>query len=222
MADATEVFLDLTTPQGALVKSLDDRTLFSLGPFYQGQAIPLRVYPVVATGRTLAPNLFSKVALDNLSFELVYGPRAGATAILAAQYVWTKQTVPDSEGKSGYFYGTLDLNTTELNTAIGVEDQINKFLEFRLKRGADSMAPVCQVPVITLASVKDPNSSASIPTPQNAYLTAAQCYEMFVMWNNQLRAANAGRIPIFVSEDSAHTREAPGVSNAGLPIDNLN
>ena len=79
MADAIELYLDLSTPQGALVKGLSDRSAAVLGPFYQGSALNLRVFPVVSNGRTVAGPFFDRVALDNLDFELVLGPRAGVT-----------------------------------------------------------------------------------------------------------------------------------------------
>ncbi len=219
MADAIELYLDLSTPQGALVKGLSDRSAAVLGPFYQGSALNLRVFPVVSNGRTVAGPFFDRVALDNLDFELVLGPRAGATAILAAQYVWAKQSAADTEGKSGYFYATLDLNTTEMNTAMASEDTLTRHLEFRLKRTGGVFGPVCQVSVQIIAAVKDPSGAASIPTPAPSYLTRDECLALFVQWNNAIVPANAGRNVILLSPDGTRTREL-GVANDASPIDN--
>lgn len=221
MADAISIYLDLSTPQGAIVKGLNDRTNVTLGPFYQGQLLRMRFYPVIPTGNQIAGPFFSKVALDNLDLQVAIGPRAGAQAILAAQYVWTKQTVPDADGESGYFYADINLNTTEANAAIGTSDSLNTFFEILLSRAGGNFAPVHQAQIAILAVVKDPGAAAAIPTPAPSYLTAAEIYNLFVMWDNRLRPANNGRVPIFTSPDGAHTREAPGVDNDGLPTDNL-
>lgn len=221
MADAISIYLDLSTPQGALVRGLSDRNPVALGPFYQGQLLKLRVFPVIPTGNQIAGPFYSLVPLDNFDLQVAIGPRAGAQAIIAAQYVWTKQTVADAEGLSGYFYADLNLNTAEANAAIGTNDQLATYFELLLSRAGANFAPVHQAQITILAVVKDPGAAASIPTPAPAYLTAAECYNLFVLFDNRLRAANAGRVPIFVSPDGAHTREAPGVDNDGNPTDNL-
>lgn len=217
MADAIEVYLDISTPQGGLFKSLTDRTVLALGPFYQGAALNFRVFPVVPTGATLGA-LFAKVPLAGLSFEMVVGIRTGTNQIYAAQYVWTAQNANDAEGKSGYWYATLDLNTTELNAAITGET-LTCYLEFRLKRGAGSFGPVCQQQISVVAAVKDPSGAASIPTPAPSYLTRDECLALFVAWNNAIIPANAGRTLVLSSPDATKTREL-GVANDGAAIDN--
>jgi len=224
MADAVEIYLDLSTITGRAFKPIDDQPLsaLTLGPFYQGSLIPLRVYPIIANQNQLVAPYFSKVSLTNLDFQLVLGPRAGSENILAAQYTWTKQVTADSEGKSGYFYASLDLNTTALNTAIGTsESYTSAFLEFRISRSGANYTPVYQINPPILAVVKDPTSSSSIPTPTPSYLTRDECFNMFVMWNNTLAAggANNGRNILLASPDGAHTREI-GVGNDSSPIDN--
>lgn len=222
MADAIEVYLDISTPTGRLVKGLGDATPFTLGPFYQGQLLPLRVYPVVFNGK-LVPSpgelQFSKVSLTGLELQVAVGPRAGAEAIKAAQYTWSKQVGADSESKSGYFYANLDLNTTDLNTYIGTSDSIFVYFEFILSRAGSTFAPVHQAYVQLLAVVKDPGSASSAPTPAASYLTAAQCYNLFVAWRNDLITANKGRNIVLLSPDGTHTREL-GVGDSAEPIDN--
>lgn len=221
MADAIEVYLDLSTPLGGLFRSLNSLNPFEFTKFYQGSALQMRVFPVVPTGSTQSPPFFSLVPLDNIEFEMVVGPRAGTTAILAAQYDWSKQIGADAEGKQGYFYATLDLHTTEMNAAIGTADSITRYIEFRLARLGGNFGPVAQGEVTIIATVKDPGASASIPTPAPSYLTAAQCLSMFVAWRNDLIAANAGRTVVYASADSTATREM-GVANDKSPIDNTN
>ena len=219
MADAISLYLDISIPQGRLIKSLTDAGTFVLGPFYQGQLLKLRIYPVTVAG-AIAPTI-TKVPLTNLDLQVAVGPRAGAEAIKAAQYIWNKQIAADTDGESGYFYADLDLNTTDLNTAVGTNDTLSTYFEFLLSRASAAFAPVHQTAVTILSVVKGPGSAASTPTPAAAYLTEAQCYNLFVLWDNRVRAQNNGRVPIFVSPDGSHTRECPGVDNDGSPTDNL-
>lgn len=223
-ADAISLYLDLSTPQGALVKGLLDKTPATFGPFYQAQLLKLRVYPVVATGAALgttASPLFAKLPLSNLELQAVVGPAAGSEAIKAAQYTWSKQSVPDADGESGYFYADLDLNTNDLNTLVGSNATITTQFEFGLSRSGSTFRPVYNTDIVIKAVVKDPGSAASIPTPAASYLTADQCYALFVMWDNRLRSANNGRGVITLSPDGSHTRESCGVDDNGAPTDNL-
>jgi hypothetical protein len=221
MADAISIYLDLSTPQGALVRGLGDRSPVALGPFYQGQLLRLRVFPVIPTGSILSTPYYSSLPLANLDLQAAVGPRAGAQAILAAQYVWTKQTVPDTDGLSGYFYADLDLNTVAMNAAVGTLDSLATYFELLISRAGANFATVSQSSITILAVVKDPGAAASIPVPTASYLTRDECYNLFVMFDNRLRAANAGRSIITVSPDSAHTREGLGIDNDGNPTDLL-
>lgn len=220
MADAIEIYLDLSKPQGGLFSSLTNLVPPAFGPFYQGSLLNLRIFPVVSTGSTTTAPFFSLVPLANLDLQLVAGPAAGAEAIKAAQYTWTKQLVPDSEGKSGYFYATFDFNTTEMNALIGSAPVVVTQMDFLLKRGTGNFTPVFQTDITLKAVVKDPGGAASNPTPALSYMTRDECFNLFVMWDNRLRAANNGRGPILTSPDGTHTREL-GVDNAGSPTDNL-
>lgn len=224
MADAIEIYLDLGKPTGAAVKGLNDASPVILGPFYQGQLLRLRVFPVVANGAVIpAPGgtLFDKVSISNMEMRVAVGPRAGAEAVKAYQPTWAKQVGVDTEGKSGYFYADLDLNTTDLNNAIATAEFYDTYIEFGIQRsGATTFAPVYQQAVRVLAVVKDPGSASSTPTPTDQYLTAAQCYNLFVAWRNDLIAANAGRNVVFASPDTTHTREM-GVDNIAAAIDNF-
>lgn len=221
MADAISLYLDLSSPQGALVQGLGNRSAFVLGPFYQGSLLNFRVYPVVPTGNTAIAPFYSLVPLTALDMQMVVGPAAGAEAIKAAQYTWAKQSVPDSDGASGYFYASLDLNTSELNTLVSTSASISTQFEILLSRSGGDFAPVFQIDITIKAVVKTPGGAASIPTPTPSYLTADQCYNLFVMWDNRLRAANAGRSILTTSPDQSHTRESAGVDNDGSPTDNL-
>lgn len=224
MADAIEIYLDLSKPSGAAVKGLNDSSSFLLGPFYQGSLLRLRVFPVVWNGSVLPTpggQLYSQVSLTNLELRVAVGPRAGAEAVLAYQPTWAKQSALDSEGKSGYFYADLDLATSALNTAISTNDSLSTYIEFALQRsGATNFQPVYQQLIQVLAVVKDPAGASSVPTPADQYLTSAQNYNLFVAWDNSLIPANSGRLIRLVSPDGTRIREI-GIGNNGEMIDNV-
>ncbi len=219
MADAIELFLDVSTPQGAAVKSLSDKNAFTLGPFYQGSLLQLRITPVVPTGSTVTAPYYAKVPITNLDLQAYIGPAAGNESILASQPTWTKQLTADTEGKSGYFYASLNLNTTELNTAIATSAFYDTYFEVLLSRSGAAFSPVFQSLIRVMAVVKGPAGAASTPTPTVDYLTRDQAMNLFVLWRNDLVAANAGRNIVLLSPDGAHTREL-GVGNSAEPIDN--
>jgi hypothetical protein len=211
MALALEMYLDCL--EGRLVKGLSNQDEFVFNTVYQGSALQMRVYPVIPTFSGLAP-FYSKLSLTNLDLQIVLGPRAGADAIKAAQYTWTKQTTNDSDGKSGYFYATLDLNTSELETAIGSLDSITYYLEFRISESAVwRVAHQRQVTVISV--VKNPTGAASIPTPAASYYTAAEIQNLFVR-----KIGLAGETVIFTSPDGASTREL-GCNDDKSGMDNV-
>jgi len=217
MPAVLELFND--TWNGRLVRGVNNAEAVALPAFYQGDSVTIRYYPLLPLDSARAP-FFEKLALTSLTLQMVIGPRAGADAIKAAQYTWSKQSTPDAEGKLGYFYADLDLNTSELNTAIGTADQYSAFLEIKLAEGGKPYRVVFQGGFTLLATVKDPSSPAALPLPAPSYLTADECRELFVMWDNKLRAGNAGRNVILVSPDGASTREL-GVANDKSGVDNL-
>lgn len=211
MALALEMYLDCL--EGRLVKGLSNQDEFVFNTIYQGSALQMRVYPVLPTYSGLPP-FYSKISLTNLDLQVVLGPRAGADAIKAAQYTWTKQTTNDSEGKSGYFYATLDLNTTDLNTAIGSLDSIRYYLEFRISESAVwRVAHQREVTVVSV--VKDPSGAASIPTPAAGYYTIAEIQNLFVR-----KIGLAGETIILTSPDGASTRQL-GCNDDKSGMDNI-
>lgn len=218
-ADAISVYLDTSTPLGAIYKDAL-RAPLNFGSVYQGATLSLRVYPCVATSNTVSSPYISKLPLDTLDLQVVVGPAAGAEAIKAAQYTWQKQLTPDSDGESGYFYADLNLNTSEMATAIGSSETYSTKIAFLLSRNGGPYSCVHQTSITLLAVVKDPDSEITIPTPTQYYLTVAQAEAKFVMWDNRILPQNAGRTLILVSPDSSHISET-GVDNDGNPIENL-
>lgn len=210
-----DLYLDASDP-GKILKDLNGNTALPLN-WYQGSNVSLRVYVARPTGLTTGAR-YAKIDITSLSLQVALGPRAGAEAIKAAQYTWTKQTTADSDGKLGYFYADLDLNTSDLNTAVGTSESYDAYLEFRISEGGANYRVVSQTPIKVLAVVKDPGSASSTPSPSSSYLTREECLEYFVMWDNRNRTENAGRSVVLVSPDAAHTRTL-GVDNDGAGID---
>jgi hypothetical protein len=217
MPASLELFND--TWNVRLVRGVNNAEPVSLPSFFQGDTISIRYYPLLPLDQARAP-FFEKIDLTSLTLQLVIGPRAGADDIKAAQYTWTKQIGADAQGKSGYLYADLDLNTSGLNTALATADTFSSFLEFKLSEGGKPYRTVFQGGITIFSTVKDPTSPASVPTPAASYLTRDECFELFVMWKNTLRAGNAGRTVELVSQDTASTREL-GVANDKSAIDNL-
>jgi hypothetical protein len=216
----TIVYLDISTPQGAFVGGLESfqATPPDIGPFIQGQAITFHVHPVGPIPPTEAnPNPgYKHVGLAGLNFELVIGPRAGAGTVGLCSLDGGNWMATDGT----YWAGTIDLNTSAMNTAIGTADTLNTYLEFRIKQAAlsDAYKPVAQIAIVVIASVRDPNAVASPTTPDPTYLTVGQGNVLYVKWNNMNDANNFGRSVIFASPSGLRGRGL-GVDDDGSPID---
>ena len=211
-----DLYLDVSDPF-KVYRDLNGTTALPIN-FFQGSKVAMHVYLVRPNG-SLTGARFSKIDITGMTLKCYVGRRAGAESLQAYQETWTLQTTADSAGQSGYFYATLSLATTELDTAIGSSDTYSTYLEFRLTESGDTRV-ACQVSFTLLSIVKDPSSSVSLPSAAANYFTAEQCMDMFVMWNNAARAANNGRLVTLVSQDGTNTR-ALGVDNEGGAIDNL-
>lgn len=212
-----DLFLDVANP-GKVYSDLNGNSALPL-QFFQGSKVPMHVYLVRANG-SLTGTRFSKIDITGMTLACYVGPSAGAETLKAYQETWTLQTTADSAGQSGYFYATLDLNTAELTAAIGSSESYTASkIEFRLTESGDTRV-VTQVAFTLNAIVKDPSSSVSLPSAASNYLTAQQCLDLFVMWNNLARPENNGRLVTLVSQDGSNTR-ALGVDNEGGAIDNI-
>jgi hypothetical protein len=176
-ASDIELWCDITN--GKLVLGLNDnQTPFRFENIFQGSSIPFKVFLVKPVPGAVGRPFFSQVAIDNVLLRMTVGPRAGAESILAYQDTWTKQTALDTEGKSGYFYAALDLNTTALNTAIGSSETYATYLELQISEG--SWRPVAQTSMLVTAVVRDVTGASVLPTPADAYYTKAQIEAMFL------------------------------------------
>lgn len=215
MSAATEIYFDVVGNR--LVSGLNSKDTLVL-KWFQGMSPVLKCFPVMPTGRAVDGPFFKKIYASGHSMELAVGPAAGSEAIKAAQYTWTAVPSADSDGLSGYFTATLNLNTDAMNTAVGSSDKFDTIAEFRLLLNG-TLEYIVQANVSILAVVKDPGSAASVPTPAAEYLKVSDALGMFPLWDNRNHAANAGRNIIFVSPGTAALREL-GVADDSSAIDN--
>lgn len=149
-----------------------DSTPFELSKtkIYQGSKLPLRWYPI----KPSAAFSFVYVDLDSLTLDIAIGARAGAEAILARQNVWTVG--------NQYLEGTLNLNTTEMNTAVGSSDAYSTFFEISLSVGGDAR-PVYQESISILSVVIGPAAASALPAAAVEFLTREQQDARYVKWS---------------------------------------
>jgi hypothetical protein len=212
---ATDITLFNDIVNRTLVTNLNNQTPFRFAPFYQAEKINIRLIPVTPTNGGSAP-FFSKADISNLLPFLYVGPRAGATALLAAQEVWT--AVPDPAASTGYFAATLDLNMTAMNTAIGTNDSISTLLEIHWSESGLRRIGF-QTPITVNSTVYDIAGASVLPTPSASYPTWAEAKAVFVKWfNNDL--ADRGKTITVNSPDGTAWRII-GVNNDKSALDDL-
>ena len=192
---ATPIDLYNDVVNNVLVLGLNNKERFNISSrnIYQGSKIPIRWYPVRPTNSITAP-FFTLLPVSGLSLDICLGPRAGSESLLARQNVWV-------ENSGGYLEATLNLNTSELNTAISSSDSYSTFFEINLTDAGDER-PVYQDTVNIIPVVKGPGTSASLPTAAVEYLTAAQIRAEFVRFFNN---PNGSTIEL-LSPDGSHSR----------------
>jgi hypothetical protein len=118
MSAYLQLYLDVFNRR--LPLTLSNQSAFTgLSNAYQYGKLKFRIYPVRPNGNVTG-TLYSVLDLDNLTLKMGIGARAGGEDLLAytAPGSWSKVYDSGSSGP-GYFSGELDLNTTEMNTAIG-------------------------------------------------------------------------------------------------------
>lgn len=180
-----------------LVEGLNSRTSVALREFYQGETVSIRIFPVRPIAGAVVAPFYESVSVASMSYRLSIGPAAGSEALKAYQDTWTAQTSADSAGLSNYLYADLNLNTTELNNAIGSDSVYTSSL-FELQF-SDNSAPYrvgYQGAFVMRAVVRDVSGAASLPTPASAYPDWNQANASFVK-----RTGSAGEAFELVSQD---------------------
>ena len=206
MAAVISLYNDVV--QNKLVKGLNNAEAFSFDDagIYQGSNLTLRWYPLQPTGSTVSP--YTLLSVTGLSLDVAIGARAGAESILARQNVWT-------DSGNGYLEASLNLNTTELNTAIGTADSLATYFEIAMTESGATRT-VYQEGINITSVVIGPGTAASLPSSAVEYLTAAQVRAEFVRWFNN----PAGATIELTSPDGNSTR-LMGVNDDGTAQDEV-
>lgn len=210
MAAEKTWYLDISN--GVFVTSLNDATPLPLNSLFQGADFIVKLWPVIPTG--IPNNPFTKAAITSLQCKMAIGPNAGATALLAYQGTWTQ--VPDAGGSStGYLTAEFNLNTNEMNAAIGNNASINSYFEIQI---ADNglYQIVYQKPITILSAVIDPTGAGSLPSASVRYMTWDDMRANCVLWTGN----GAGKNIDLVSPDGVSHRIL-GVKNDKSGLDDL-
>jgi hypothetical protein len=191
-----------------LVKGLTNAESFAFNSagIYQGSKLTLRWYPLQPTGSVTSP--FTLLSVTGLSIDIAIGPRAGAESILARQNTWV-------DSGNGYLEATLNLNTSELNTAIGTSDSLSTYFEIAMTESG-STRTVYQESISVTSVVIGPGTAASLPSAATEYLTAAQVRAEFVRFFNN---PNGATIEL-LSPDGTRSR-LMGVNDDGTAQDEV-
>jgi len=225
MSASIDLYVDVQSLPGRIVGGLSGGSPPVLTTLHQGSKLPLRIFPVKPTGMVSSGTPYVSVPVSLFSdIKVAVGPRSGSTTPYAqagagTSDLFTAQTAADSDGLKDYWYGTLNLNTTELNSAVGSLESLQAFLEIQLGVSG-SYRIVYQGPVVIAASVITPSGAVSLPSAAAEYLTRDEIFALFVAWDSTGLAANRGRNIVLVSPDGASKREL-GVADDKGAIDNL-
>lgn len=211
MSATINLFLDVENK--LLVTSLTNASPFrGLSTAYQYAYYNFQVTPVRPNGNVTG-TLYTKLDLDNLTLKMGIGARAGGESLLAytAPGSWTKNYDSGSSGP-GYFSGAFDLNTTEMNTAMGSSDSISSYFEIQL--GDSSNYRTAYNAAITIyATVMTSGAAASLPTAAEQYYTKTETAGLFA------KLYGSETITL-VSPDGTRFRTL-GIDNDGNAIDDL-
>lgn len=211
MSATINLFLDVENK--LLVTSLTNASPFrGLATAYQYAYYNFQVTPVRPNGNVTG-TLYTKLDLDNLTLKMGIGARAGGEDLLAytAPGSWTKNYDSGASGP-GYFSGAFDLNTTEMNTAVGSSDSISSFFEIQL--GDSGNYRTAYNSAITIyATVMTSGAAASLPTVADQYYTKEEIAGLFVK-------LYGSETVTLVSPDGTRFRTL-GIDNDGNAIDDL-
>lgn len=193
------IYADISTPGGLLMKSVDTAEEFMLsGYLTRGAVIPMRIWPVEPIAGAASAPFYATLSTGGKTLSVAVGSRSGASSVLAltADDGWL--AVNGADGK-GYFQGNLSLATAEIETAFAANPaSVSSYLEIRF---TDEFGPrvICQRAVDVYNSVVRPTSSA--PVGGDTYQTNASARAQFVGWDNSQDPNNWGRGIIIVSPD---------------------
>jgi len=206
-----QIYLDAFNRR--LPLTLTNQAAFTgLANAYQYGKIKFRIYPVRPNGNVTG-TLYSVLDLDNLTLKMGIGAKAGGEDLLAytAPGSWSKVYDSGASGP-GYFSGELDLNTTEMNTAIGSASSVSSFFEIQLGDSSDYRTAYSAAITVN-ATVMTSGAAASLPTAAAEYYTKEEVAGLF--------AKLYGSETITLQSPDGTRFRTLGVDNDGNAIDDL-
>lgn len=205
---ALSLYLDAQNKR--LVQSSTNAGAFALPDFVQGDTIAVYIYPLTPSGVSTSPF----TALDWTGYALTVSIQggtglptgtAGDESVIAQQATWVWN------GASSRMEGTLSTATTECATFLGASDAKGSVFEVEVV-GTDGSRQTTQAKCNIKAEVKE---SGTAPVPTIDYLTAAECYAIFLRYINE-----PGRTVMFKSPNGSWGRVL-GVDNDGNAVDDI-
>jgi hypothetical protein len=206
---AAEIILYNDILNNKLVRGLTDNGEFTMPPLVQYGSYALKVYPVYPT--KIFPPSFAKVNISGMTLTAGIGVRAGNESLYAYQGTFALNTT------EYYFYGNLDCNTSEMNTAIGTSDSISTYFELRLTESGVARVTY-QTAIKVYGAVDHVTAGGTLPTAAANYLTREECLAMFVKFVGD--SGDAGKTIALISPDGTKQRII-GVNDDGSAKDDL-
>lgn len=205
MATATrKLFVNWTTK--TLQVSDLNGSPFTLPAFAKYERIPFEV--VIVEPDLTSPGLlkFSRVSVANLSLSMSLNETVDDAAPLAYQNTFTKDTT------TNVFTGSLNLNTSGLNTWLGSTDDKTAYFEIEVTEGSD-LQKIYLAQVTVKQSVLP--AGATVPSPVDQYYTIAQTESQFLK-----PVSPAGVMHTITSANGLYQRII-GVDDGGNVIDQV-
>lgn len=196
-----------------LVRGYNDSSQVTWDRWFQGSSIVLRYWPVRRIENKQTPPYYNGIAVAGLSLEVAVGPKAGAASLLAYTNTFTPVISPVG-GTAGYLTGTLNLNTSQMNTAVGSNASISTWVEIILNDSGDKR-PVFQAEVTVHASVVDPTGAVSLPESVDQYLTRVEIEAMYC------KKVNTDAFDLILRSPGDVWGRQIGVQDDGTPTDNV-
>lgn len=112
-------YLNLDAQGNPLVSGINNISPRSTPTYVQGDTVLVRIWPLTETGQATAPLATARLAAGS---ELVIAAKAaanlGATSLLFSALAFAERNTEVDNSGAWYYEAELELNTTDLNTAI--------------------------------------------------------------------------------------------------------
>ncbi len=166
-----DLYLDATRKQ--LVYGPTSPTRIALPFFGKSDSVNLRIQllNVNASGGYATPYTIINTATKPDGLKVSVGSLGGASPLASADLTTFDSTY-------NFFTGTLDLNTSALNTAVGSSSTYATYLEIKALDGSDYVTLASDA--LTIRNYVYNPAGATVPDPSDSYYTSAQIISGFV------------------------------------------